>query len=137
MSPSRSTPDPLLPGPTSSTESSDTAPSRLVPAPSRSDTSTTLPVPPSTSHQHTPWSSAQPPTLSTPSPSQSQLPPSQPPLLPSPRTNDTIVNEPVVGLGRTHTIVTPQRTDVIPQLNVNKYQVDVPVPVPTSVERTD
>jgi len=53
-----------------------------------------------------------------------------------PRPADTIVNEPVLGLGRTHTIVTPQRTEVIPQLNVNKYQVDVPVPVPTPVERT-
>merc|ERR1719292_87750 len=53
-----------------------------------------------------------------------------------PRPADTIVNEPVLGLGRTHTIVTPQRTEVIPQLNVNKYQVDVPVPVAVPVERT-
>merc|ERR1719283_806929 len=72
----------------------------------------------------------------------SPLPPCQLPLPPpaprnlGPRPADTIVNEPVLGLGRTHTIVTPQRTEVIPQLDVNKYQVDVPVPVPTPVERT-
>merc|ERR1712055_170775 len=36
---------------------------------------------------------------------------------------------------RTHTRITPQQTNIIPQLNVQNYNVDVPVHVPVPVER--
>merc|ERR1719402_476680 len=36
---------------------------------------------------------------------------------------------------RTHTVVTPVQTNIVPQLQVNKYNVDVPVNVPVPVHR--
>jgi len=73
------------------------------------------------------------PAVPVPAPA-AAIPPPARNLGPAPA--DKVINEPAVGLGRTHTIVTPQRTQVVPSLSVNKYQVDVPVPVPTPVERT-
>merc|ERR1712013_855221 len=36
---------------------------------------------------------------------------------------------------RTHTRITPQVTNIVPQINVQKYNVDVPVAVPRAVPR--
>merc|ERR1712106_617384 len=38
-------------------------------------------------------------------------------------------------MGRSHVRITPQATNSIPQINVQKYNVDVPVHVPTPVAR--
>jgi len=73
------------------------------------------------------------PAVPVPAPA-AAIPPPARNLGPAPY--DKVINEPAVGLGRTHTVITPQRTQVVPNLSVNKYQVDVPVPVPTPVERT-
>merc|ERR1719323_2666052 len=73
------------------------------------------------------------PAVPVPAPA-AAIPPPARNLGPAPA--DKVINEPAVGLGRTHTVITPQRTQVVPNLSVNKYQVDVPVPVPTPVERT-
>lgn len=73
------------------------------------------------------------PAVPVPAPA-AAIPPPARNLGPAPL--DKVINEPAVGLGRTHTVITPQRTQVVPNLSVNKYQVDVPVPVPTPVERT-
>merc|ERR1740128_703665 len=48
---------------------------------------------------------------------------------------DTVTQEKVLAPVRTHTRITPQATNIIPQVNVQKYNVDVPVHVPTPVER--
>merc|ERR1712036_57121 len=43
---------------------------------------------------------------------------------------DTVVQQKILAPVRTHTRITPQQTNIIPQLNVQNYNVDVPVPVP-------
>jgi hypothetical protein len=48
---------------------------------------------------------------------------------------DTVVQERILAPVRTHTVITPQQTQIVPQLQVNKYNVDVPVNVPVPVER--
>merc|ERR1719161_2289705 len=73
------------------------------------------------------------PAVPVPAPA-AAIPPAPRNLGPAPA--DTVVNEAVTGLGRTHTVVTPVRTQINPALSINKYQVDVPRPVPTPVERT-
>jgi len=73
------------------------------------------------------------PAVPVPAPA-AAIPPPARNLGPAPL--DKVINEPAVGLGRTHTVITPQRTVVQPSLSVNKYQVDVPVPVPTPIEKT-
>merc|ERR1719481_1383777 len=61
------------------------------------------------------------------------IPPAPVNLGPAPA--DTVTHERVLAPSRTHTIITPQATRIEPELQVNKYQVDVPVAVPTPVER--
>merc|ERR1712106_866141 len=48
---------------------------------------------------------------------------------------DTVTQQRVLAPVRTHTRITPQATNIIPQVNVQKYNVDVPVHIPTPVER--
>merc|ERR1712106_462184 len=48
---------------------------------------------------------------------------------------DTVTQQRVLAPVRTHTRITPQATNIIPLVNVQKYNVDVPVHIPTPVER--
>lgn len=48
---------------------------------------------------------------------------------------DTVTVERVLAPTRTHQIITPQATRIEPELHVQKYTVEVPVAVPTPVER--
>merc|ERR1712226_1473306 len=48
---------------------------------------------------------------------------------------DTVTITKIQAPVRTHTIVTPQVTRIVPELLVNKYEVEVPVAVPVPVER--
>jgi hypothetical protein len=61
------------------------------------------------------------------------IPPAPVPAGPAPA--DTVVQEKILAPVRTHTVITPQQTQIVPQLQVNKYNVDVPVNVPVPVER--
>merc|ERR1712243_484080 len=61
-----------------------------------------------------------------------------PPVIPHaapPALADTVVQQRILAPVRTHTRITPQQTNIIPQLNVQNYNVDVPVHVPVPVER--
>merc|ERR1719376_1789707 len=49
---------------------------------------------------------------------------------------DTVVQQKILAPVRTHTRITPQQTNIIPQVEVQNYNVDVPVHVPVPVERT-
>merc|ERR1712106_93659 len=49
---------------------------------------------------------------------------------------DTVVQQKILAPVRTHTRITPQQTNIIPQVQVQNYNVDVPVHVPVPVERT-
>merc|ERR1711878_268711 len=48
---------------------------------------------------------------------------------------DTVTITKIQAPVRTHTIVTPQVTRIEPELQINKYEVEVPVAVPVPVER--
>merc|ERR1712106_687089 len=48
---------------------------------------------------------------------------------------DTVTQQRVLAPVRTHTRIPPQATNIIPQVNVQKYNVDFPVHIPTPVER--
>merc|ERR1719157_350529 len=48
---------------------------------------------------------------------------------------DTVVQQRILAPVRTHTRVTPQFSNIIPQINVQKYNVDVPVAIPRAVPR--
>merc|ERR1712110_1300347 len=48
---------------------------------------------------------------------------------------DTVTVTKIAAPVRTHTIVTPQVTRIEPELQINKYEVEVPVAVPVPVER--
>jgi len=61
------------------------------------------------------------------------IPPAPVNLGPAPA--DTVTQERVLAPVRTHSIITPQQTRIEPELQVNKYEVEVPVAVPTPVER--
>merc|ERR1711973_778868 len=61
------------------------------------------------------------------------IPPAPVNLGPAPA--DTVTQQKILAPVRTHTRITPQATNIIPQINVQKYNVDVPVHVPTPVER--
>merc|ERR1712002_272989 len=56
------------------------------------------------------------------------IPPAPVPAGPAPA--DTVVQTKIAAPVRTHTRITPQVTNIVPQLNVQKYNVDVPVAVP-------
>merc|ERR1711962_941020 len=57
------------------------------------------------------------------------------PAVPVPAPADTVTVERVMAPTRTHQIITPQATRIEPELHVQKYTVEVPVAVPTPVER--
>merc|ERR1712127_592294 len=59
-------------------------------------------------------------------------PPAAVPWGPAPA--DTVTQQRILVPVRTHTRITPQQTNIIPQINVQKYNVDVPVHVPVAVE---
>merc|ERR1719360_395011 len=61
------------------------------------------------------------------------LPPSPVPAGPAPA--DTVVQTKIAAPVRTHTRITPQVTNIVPQINVQNYNVDVPVAVPRAVPR--
>merc|ERR1719348_2259943 len=61
-------------------------------------------------------------------------------IVPAPRNlgpapADTVTQQKILAPVRSHVRITPQATNIIPQLNVQKYNVDVPVHVPTPVAR--
>merc|ERR1712106_22885 len=61
------------------------------------------------------------------------IPPAPVPAGPAPA--DTVVQTKIAAPVRTHTRITPQYTNIVPQINVQKYNVDVPVAVPRAVPR--
>merc|ERR1712209_60877 len=61
------------------------------------------------------------------------IPPAPRNLGPAPA--DTVVQTKIAAPVRTHTRITPQVTNIVPQINVQKYNVDVPVAVPRAVPR--
>merc|ERR1712209_10815 len=61
------------------------------------------------------------------------IPPAPVPAGPAPA--DTVVQTKIAAPVRTHTRITPQVTNIVPQINVQKYNVDVPVAVPRAVPR--
>ena len=61
------------------------------------------------------------------------IPPAPRNLGPAPA--DTVTQQRIAAPVRTHTIVTPRKTQIVPQLQVNKVPYDVPVQVPVPVER--
>merc|ERR1719309_1900357 len=54
---------------------------------------------------------------------------------PGPAPADTVVQTKIAAPVRTHTRITPQVTNIVPKINVQKYNVDVPVAVPRAVPR--
>merc|ERR1712036_111319 len=75
-----------------------------------------------------------PPVIPHAAPYVAAIPPAPVPAGPAPA--DTVVQQKILAPVRTHTRITPQQTNIIPQLNVQNYNVDVPVHVPVPVERT-
>merc|ERR1711935_1226487 len=61
------------------------------------------------------------------------IPPAPRNLGPAPA--DTVTQQRILAPVRSHVRITPQATNIIPQINVQKYNVDVPVHVPTPVVR--
>merc|ERR1712106_1236947 len=61
------------------------------------------------------------------------IPPAPVPAGPAPA--DTVVQTKIAAPVRTHTRITPQLTNIVPQINVQKYNVDVPVAIPRAVPR--
>jgi len=61
------------------------------------------------------------------------IPPAPIPAGPAPA--DTVVQQRILAPVRTHTRITPRVTNIVPQINVQKYNVDVPIAVPRAVPR--
>merc|ERR1712027_2447 len=61
------------------------------------------------------------------------IPPAPVPAGPAPA--DTVTQQVIKAPVRSHTRITPQVTNIIPQVQVHKYDVDVPVAVPRAVPR--
>merc|ERR1719242_452027 len=59
------------------------------------------------------------------------IPPAPVPAGPAPA--DTVTQTRIAAPVRTHTRITPQVTNIVPEVVVNKYNVDVPVAVPRAV----
>ena len=74
-----------------------------------------------------------PPAIPAPPAPYAAIPPAPVPAGPAPA--DTVVQQRILAPVRTHTRVTPQVTHIIPQINVQKYNVDVPVAIPRAVPR--
>merc|ERR1719249_352445 len=73
------------------------------------------------------------PVIPAPPAPYAAIPPAPVPAGPAPA--DTVVQTKIAAPVRTHTRITPQVTNIVPQLNVQKYNVDVPVAVPRAVPR--
>merc|ERR1711970_1367976 len=73
------------------------------------------------------------PTTAMPAPPApyAAIPPAPVPAGPAPA--DTVVQQRIAAPVRTHTRITPQVTNIVPQINVQNYNVDVPVAVPRAV----
>merc|ERR1712036_99335 len=69
-----------------------------------------------------------PPVIPHAAPYVAAIPPA--PTNQGPAPADTVVQQKILAPVRTHTRITPQQTNIIPQLNVQNYNVDVPVHVP-------
>merc|ERR1712239_91932 len=74
-----------------------------------------------------------PPVIPHAAPYVAAIPPAPVNLGPAPA--DTVVQQKILAPVRTHTRITPQATNIIPKINVQKYNVDVPVHVPTPIAR--
>merc|ERR1719357_680619 len=74
-----------------------------------------------------------PPVIPAPPAPLAAIPPAPIPAGPAPA--DTVVQTKIAAPVRTHTRITPQVTNIVPQINVQKYNVDVPVAVPRAVPR--
>merc|ERR1711868_122008 len=61
------------------------------------------------------------------------IPPAPVPAGPAPA--DTVTQTRIAAPVRSHTRITPQVTNIVPQVQVHKYDVDVPVAVPRAVPR--
>merc|ERR1712088_386655 len=75
-----------------------------------------------------------PPVIPHAAPYVAAIPPAPVPAGPAPA--DTVVQQKILAPVRTHTRITPQQTNIIPKVEVQNYNVDVPVHVPVPVERT-
>merc|ERR1712243_357138 len=75
-----------------------------------------------------------PPVIPHAAPYVAAIPPA--PTNQGPAPADTVVQQKILAPVRTHTRITPQQTNIIPQLNVQNYNVDVPVHVPVHTEQT-
>jgi len=73
------------------------------------------------------------PAIPAPPAPYAAIPPAPVPAGPAPA--DTVVQQRILAPVRTHTRVTPQVTNIVPQINVQKYNVDVPVAVPRAIPR--
>merc|ERR1712209_112737 len=71
------------------------------------------------------------PVIPAPPAPYAAIPPAPVPAGPAPA--DTVVQTKIAAPVRTHTRITPQATNIVPQINVQKYNVDVPVAVPRAV----
>merc|ERR1739844_37064 len=74
-----------------------------------------------------------PPAIPAPPAPYAAIPPAPVPAGPAPV--DTVVQTKIAAPVRTHTRITPQVTNIVPQINVQKYNVDVPIAVPRAVPR--
>merc|ERR1739844_396291 len=74
-----------------------------------------------------------PPAIPAPPAPSAAIPPAPIPAGPAPA--DTVVQQKIAAPVRTHTRITPQVTNIVPQINVQNYNVDVPVTVPRAVPR--
>merc|ERR1719389_72580 len=73
------------------------------------------------------------PVIPAPPAPYAAIPPAPVPAGPAPA--DTVVQTKIAAPVRTHTRITPQVTNIVPQLQVNQYNVDIPVAVPRAVPR--
>merc|ERR1739844_547131 len=74
-----------------------------------------------------------PPVIPAPPAPLAAIPPAPIPAGPAPA--DTVVQTKIAAPVRTHTRITPQVTNIVPPINVQNYNVDVPVAVPRAVPR--
>merc|ERR1719153_594255 len=65
-----------------------------------------------------------PPAIPAPPAPYAAIPPAPVPAGPAPA--DTVVQTKIAAPVRTHTRITPQVTNIVPKINVQKYNVDVP-----------
>merc|ERR1712066_784488 len=74
-----------------------------------------------------------PPAIPAPPAPYAAIPPAPIPAGPAPA--DTVVQQKIAAPVRTHTRITPQVTNIVPEINVQNYNVDVPIAVPRAVPR--